>query len=585
MPPRAEVPPRGDEGADDPAQELAGEHMPVEDRIAFLLAGMQDHPNDVNAVEMAMSLLVSLLAEHRDQVKATDAITRVFEVVQNLGDHERLMEICMYFFVAIQCGDVVERTTLSIHETERVASIVAVMSMFRQNEDIQRFGALILFPLGADDTTRNVLLEEDTLPALIFAIMENNIGLQRAGCLCICDLLENDIDGRAKQDIEKAGGVSILIKFLEYYGGEHHSGDENFGANSLQCVCGALSLLSERDSVKTAIVDLDGITTILTFIKCQTSNANLQYEALQILRSLGGSSGASEAFVDAGGVPILTSLMLENLDKNLIVGGVLLAFGSLTQNSQVVADALATEGGLVAIVKAMARYFDDVYLQTFACLAISACASVEDTSHVLHVLRSIPNMVGCIVSAMRKHTGDEAFQACGCNTLQHLAFSVKMCVDFVRSGGLLLLVSAMERFPDHVDLQASAIITIGNTAEAEIAAKSNKMALPVDLLESVNMSGAVPAIVHILSKHLDDDMLAHDAIHCLRVLAENNRNMKKQIESNGGVKILASIRMNSKRGDTAEQARLLLNCFEGTEDGDIFETSTSSDVSKKAATH
>jgi len=59
MAPRSEVSPHGDD-VNDPSQELkGGEDLPVEDRIAFLVSFMQDHPEDTTVADLALRLLVS----------------------------------------------------------------------------------------------------------------------------------------------------------------------------------------------------------------------------------------------------------------------------------------------------------------------------------------------------------------------------------------------------------------------------------------------------------------------------------------------------------------------------------------------
>lgn len=582
MPPKAEIPVNGGADANDSAEELFVGEMSVEDQISGLLAMIEDHPHDVDLVGMSLQYLVALSQEHREQVMATDAVTKVFGIMQNHGNHENMMEGCLFFLVGTQLRSMLEPETIPlIHQTDRVEAIVAVMNTFQDSTGIQRNGSLILSPLGGGDQTRDVMLETEALSALIFAMarLPNDNAVQHAGCFSILELLENDRDGQIKEEISKAGGIVVLFTFLKRYCDHPVSQGDNIETIVLKSAFEAISLLSkDSDSVKTSILDMDGIAILLAFIKRQTLNPSLQFEVMQILRNFGDCDSVCDAFVAAGGVSTLATILKESPDNETLVGGVLVAFVGLTANSPVMADAIALDGTLAAIVSIMPRYIDNVHLQAFFIGAIGVCISAEGSCHVQDAIRAISNVVRCVVATMRKYADDEDIQATGTMLLRDLAFSLKMVVDIAQNGGLLILAKAMNKFPLNLDLQVAAFIIVDNTIEGTMLAKSKNIDVPVDLIESIKVSGVVPAIVNILNLPLGDDMLCHDLIVCLRKMAEMNADIKQQIIVNEGIKLLGS------KDVPAEQATILLNLLNDSDNENNRHGGIVGHASQKAAT-
>jgi len=580
MAPRAEVPLHGDNPNDASQELVGGEDIPVEDMIALLMTSMQDQPENATLVGLALRMLLSFTGEHLHLILALGAITQVFGVIQHHDNDQHLLELSLFLLLKIQAGDLEDRSANAIYQTHRIALVVSAMSTFRDNEAIQKFGALLFCRAVRDEQTRNAYIEAEAVTAMLKAMrkLSSDTDVQCACCATLSNLLVNDVDGRVEDEVCSTEGLSVLIDFLKSQGSHLHSAG-SIEAQSLLFACEAISMLAhDRESVKATIVELDGISAILSVIKYQSPSAKL--EASKALHFLGDNADVKEAFVAAGGMNTLIPIFKENLDNNKIFAGMCLTFWGLAADHHAIADEFALKGGLAAVFKGMPHHIDDYRIQVFAGRAIGACTAALGSKHVENIILSIPDSPSCIVAAMRKHTDCEDFQMTGCTVLRDLTFiSLRICSDIVQLGGLLVLSAAMKRFPLNVVVQGSAVCAVGMIAQAGATAKSRNVDLPIDLIESVKALGCVAILIGTLHRGWKEDTLVYNIIHCLRILAENSVDAKKQIASAGGVELLTSIQ--EKYNDvTAAEAKFLLHCLEDLENAKKKRTADES-TSKK----
>jgi len=140
-----------------------------------------------------------------------------------------------------------------------------------------------------------------------------------------------------------------------------------------------------------------------------------------------------------------------------------------------------------------------------------------------------------------------------------------MCRSIVRSGGLFVLIGTLNKFPINVRIQDAIACTVGNIA------KSGD-----DTIESIKAAGLVPAILGILRRLSGNYILVHYIILSLRFMADSNEDIKKQIVSLGGIKLLASIQKKCEDDDAIADAGLLLHCLKDSENQENRDATESS---------
>lgn len=166
--------------------------------------------------------------------------------------------------------------------------------------------------------------------------------------------------------------------------------------------------------------------------------------------------------------------------------------------------------------------------------------------------------------AMSKHTGEISFQLILCCTLiRDLASSVHASLDIVRSGGLIVLRNILKKCSNSASVLEIAVSIIGRMIEAGTLAKSAKMVMSVDLVESITAAISVSNLVTILHRLPDNRNLSHSTLVCLYRMANASGSAKKELASDGNIKVLVSVEKNG--GEAAVEASFFLQCLECSE--------------------
>jgi hypothetical protein len=546
MPPRApDIPsPHGD----NPSLNVPPEDLSPQESIALLVGAMEDRSHDASFLETSMPLLISISQEHWPEAIDSGAVTLILNVLEHhVVNHETLVEMCLFFLLGVQ-GHLLEEEPHEVDDNdtpirpiEWVRVIVLAMNSHKEHLDIQRFGAILLPSFSGDATATTVFVEAGAIPAIFYAVkkLPNVKGIQGACSFAITELLQNDNDGLVVDEIMNANGLEVLMDYLKCHGSASHS-DDSMEVEALRYVCASIAFMTkDRPSVMAAIVEMDGMSTILSTLKHQVLNAEILGELFRIIFFFRNNHEATEAFVAAGGIRTLTALLNENPGDDTLARGTCLVFGSMVVCDNDIADIVAADGGLAALVQAMPHHEDDVETPFLACAAMSSCLSVDNTVHVLDAIKAAPNVIQIVVKAMQKHADHEDLQGAAAYLLRDLtSSSIAMCHDLVNSGGVQAIVDAMKQFPLNTELLNCGVCIIANVVKAAtftMLSDFTKDASSNDMFESIHESGAVPILIDILvsDKFQDADDIYCNAIFSLQCLARASDEVKEQIASAG----------------------------------------------------
>ena len=112
--------------------------------------------------------------------------------------------------------------------------------------------------------------------------------------------------------------------------------------------------------------------------------------------------------------------------------------------------AVATRGGIEAVVRAMGAHTSSAIVQEHGCGAVCNLSLNNENRVAVATKRGIE----AVVSAMGDHRSCESVQAQGCLALKNIASSISRRHSQVRSAGAVpLLVEAVSAFPDQELLQ------------------------------------------------------------------------------------------------------------------------------------
>jgi hypothetical protein len=164
-----------------------------------------------------------------------------------------------------------------------------------------------------------------------------------------------------------------------------------------------------------------------------------------------------------------------------------------------------------------------------------------------------------ISDTMLSHGNVLQVQLWGCGAVWNLSGTLRNQLAFVDAGVLDGILSAMDRFIDHVDLQEKAIATISNLG----AAQDN---LPI-LIER----GAVGRIVEAMNRHSEVASVQIKGCAAVTNLASHDSPMKKQImEMGGGGAVVVAMVMHPEDFYLQEKAlRALRNLCANSEENKV----------------
>lgn len=563
MPPRSEMPPPGPEN-EDALLNVDLENLPVEDQIAIIISTMQDHPDDLELAQMGLQLLYSHLNDNRQLAASmTRAVEPALHILQHHDNHENLTGGALQFLFLLLTADMSqEYTPLSgLEQEERfVTAIVSVLNKYQDNQDIQLFGVLALMPSAEKGTVINVIIENDAIPTIFFALkqLEHEFNAQCAGIAFITSLLEKD----AVDKVSKAGGLALLVIFLKIHAVK---ASDSVGATGILLAYEALHtmLSTGEDNVKASFVQLGGIKVLLDLLSTSTVNADDKISALRSLYYLADYQHVYEVFLDANGIQTLCDVLAVHIDSHSVVGWTFLVLQGLCGNNHEVADAFAMAGGFKCFFSAMNQHISECSVQTFALGAICDCIASSDTWQVINAIRANPNVSHYIVGAMHNHVRNEDVQVVAANALSLMAMSVFMCHGIVGAGGLQGLVAAMGEFPMNPILHADALSIFGTIVESGVVAESRMMTSVGGntMIDSVKALVSIPYLIHVLHRFSDNDTVVSEACDCLHAMANAIVGVKEEIASAGGIKLLASIKKKAS-GEAQEKASSLLEYLE-----------------------
>ncbi|XP_028906338.1 armadillo repeat-containing protein 6 isoform X2 [Ornithorhynchus anatinus] len=165
----------------------------------------------------------------------------------------------------------------------------------------------------------------------------------------------------AKMIVRENSGLKVLIEAAKAFPGD---------TAVLSELCGTLSRLAVRNEFCQEIVDLGGLSFMLTLLADCIDHQDLVKQVLSALRAIAGNDEVKDAIVSAGGTHLIVLAMTRHLASPQICeqscGALCMLALRKPENSRVIVEG----GGASATLQAMKLHPKEVTVQKQACMLI-----------------------------------------------------------------------------------------------------------------------------------------------------------------------------------------------------------------------
>lgn len=381
--------------------------------------------------------------------------------------------------------------------------------------------------------------------------------------------------GASEAELVNADGVRVLSSMAKHHG----PGDVRvpLGASRL------VEILSEENDLYCMVgTPASFVAPVLSSMSRHVSHSEHQIDALKYLLGLHMNEfgGYMKAFVDAGGIRVVTTVMqTHDHDEEIANLGLGIFSTLLADGSRSVTDAIGGSKRVLDVtLSAMVRYEGNV------CLYMGALAVVGECK-VAIIERAIPSVIAAVLYQMRQYPEDASLQMFACHALYYLLNAKDVFLhDFVFLGGISVVVSAMNRFPDTLYTQLSAIGVVVSTFRLKSFALEciafivfavawllgfvcsepdaanmlvNRLFRRDGLITQIKTSGFIPALINAMRRHMETSGVGTLFLTTLLAFVDT-KSLNEEILKAGGIALLGTILQNSREVSLAQQSRKVL---------------------------
>lgn len=202
-------------------------------------------------------------------------------------------------------------------------------------------------------------------------------------------------------------------------------------------------------------------------------NASILFETsatlLTIMKYFEGSNSIRDTDIDII-IGILNTVLDSDVDNVVLLGlvmDIVVVLCSLRKD-------MPTKLNVIAVtIDCMIEHEKNKDIQEKGCAILASLAAVESLQVNLSIGES--GGIDAIISAFAKFTNDLKVQFNACRALCHLSTDPESRMLISAQGGIILLTTALNNFPDHTDLldaAASALLNLSSDAQGQALANS-----------------------------------------------------------------------------------------------------------------
>ncbi|XP_066552352.1 armadillo repeat-containing protein 6 [Amia ocellicauda] len=267
-----------------------------------------------------------------------------------------------------------------------------------------------------------------------------------------------------RQDLVKAGVLPLLTATVSRYSAQPE----------LLCeACAALRVMTFDDDIrvpfgqahdhaKMIVLENSGLKVLIEAAKAHPDNTSVLSELCGTLSRLAVRNEFCQDIVDLGGLTFMMSLLADSLDHQDLVKQVLSALRAMAGNDDV-KDAIVSAGGAELIVMAMNRHIGNAHVCEHGCASLSVLALRKPNN-----CRVIADSGGLLVAlqAMKAHPKALNVQKQACMVLRNLVSRTQeLCPVILELGAEPLIRQALASHQDCGDLAQAALRDLGCEVE------------------------------------------------------------------------------------------------------------------------
>eukprot|EP00753_Platysulcus_tardus_P000780 PLAT10709.1.p1 GENE.PLAT10709.1~~PLAT10709.1.p1 ORF type:complete len:892 (+),score=384.79 PLAT10709.1:218-2677(+) len=316
--------------------------------------------------------------------------------------------------------------------------------------------------------------------------------------------------------------------------------------------CAMLFTLALQDGIRHLLLEMDVVPVLLDALQRPMVGQRLQAEALGALHNLSVTTEGRSAIVSADGLPAIMAVMLATADQSREAAAAkggdqerLLRYScamlcTLGVESNAYRMAIASEGGVEAIIKSMQLYDDNAALLGEA-LAALLTMSVTPTCR-----KRIASMGGVPLAIAALHGNPDAPELISFAT----GLLVNMCMlpsvreEVLVSTALADILAAMEAHPKHTALQREACASLWVFSYEPVA------------LNQVIEGDGVKLVLGAMTSCITDFHVQHEACEALITFSAVGDDALEKFAEYDGVTVLRET-MATCTGDVVVQAKAL----------------------------
>ena len=454
-------------------------HHREDNIIETLVSTMKCNLDDSNVAKNASMTLYHMLQHEQSNICSGDTMkTAVVDVLisclERGGDsqgEETTQAICMALYQVLSCDK--SNVTLGVIEAKRAKLMAALHLIMRHHaldQDLQQYTCGIAKVILANETiAADLHIEKHLIDSICLTAdryRDNPRVLREAfGGLFFATFSCNDI------------GTAVIASVLDGMELHQHISIQKYA-------CGILRNLSVRPDHVNAIVESNGIQTIVQAMTDHLSDAELQCLACRALKHL-----------------------------------------AINEQNEL---GIQQHGGIGAIFEAIQRYSSDAKLQSEAYGALSNLSLRQDSRAILLGHKSLP---ACLQSAMKKYPRDANVQQKLTSVVLNLSVSSSFARSFDKLGGIALIVAAITNHSDDIKIQQNGVGSLRNLGKAGMCHS-----------DSFASSRAFHAIVNSMKTFSSNLKMQIYAIGCLKNAASQKENSILVYQAAGIPAILSAMR-------------------------------------------
>ncbi|XP_065181765.1 uncharacterized protein LOC135812313 [Sycon ciliatum] len=392
-----------------------------------------------------------------------------------------------------------DAVTVDICSAGALDATLKSMEVFSSNSEVQSNACLVLGNLCVNDDVAEQADKKGASSRILNAISQNrdNTELLDSACRALGSLAMNH---DLCMKLVRTGGIDLVLQLMT-----SHPDEEKIQ----ECGCWALACFSSHDDAVSNVLERGGLQQVVTTMDSGYLSATVQEYGCRIIVNLSMPAGQEDVISKKEVMDVLIAAM-DSYDNNVAVNEqATFALSKILATNERLQSEFVEAGGVKLTIDAMKHFPENEGVHENGILILGNIVMEDSARTTVLELEGLET----ILQTMKLDTCREnlILQCVGCNTVGNLiAEDCQHKETVVKQGGLQAVIGAMKVFESNDELQECACRVLAYLASSE--------SLHSDLIES----GSDSLVLLAMEKHTNNIDLLEAAIQALQMLSPSS---------------------------------------------------------------